>query len=264
MKSDNQDIIPKIIFIIPYRNREPHKIHFMVYIKYLLEDMPKEDYEIFFVHQNDKHPFNRGAMKNIGFLAIKTKYPNNYKDITFVFNDVDTLPCRKNILQYKTTKGIIKHFYGFKFALGGIVSITGADFEKCNGFPNFWGWGLEDNILNKRAIENNILIDRSIFYEIGSMEILQVLDKPIRLINDRETSYQTSDEGLTDIKNLKFNFENEYIQVYDFITKYPSNIKEFYTRDISKPGGNKTAINILNNWKSINQPRNNPKLWKMF
>jgi len=255
---------PKIIFIIPYRDREPQKIHFMVYIKYLLEDIPKEDYEIFFVHQNDTRPFNRGAMKNIGFLAIKNKYPNNYKNLTFVFNDIDTLPCRKNCLQYQTTHGIIKHFYGFKFALGGIFSITGADFEKCNGFPNLWGWGLEDNILNKRAIENNILIDRSHFYKIGSFEILQVLDKPIRLINDRESSIIKTNEGINDIKNLEFNFDNEYIQVYHFTTKYPFDIKEFYSRDISRPGAEKTATNVLNNWKPINKPRNHPKLWKMF
>tara|TARA_B100001093_G_C26749555_1_gene980470 strand:- start:737 stop:1459 length:723 start_codon:yes stop_codon:yes gene_type:complete len=240
----------------------------MVYIKYLLEDIPKENYEIFFVHQNDKRPFNRGAMKNIGFLAIKKKYPENYKNFTFVFNDIDTLPCRKNLLQYETKHGTIKHFYGFKFALGGIFSITGADFEKCNGFPNFWGWGLEDNALNRRAIENNILIDRSNFYTIGTFEILQVLDKPMRLINDRESSIIKSDEGLNDINELEFTFENEYIQVYNFKTRYPFNVKEFYTRDISEPGAHKTATNVLNKWKPINTPinipRNDPKLWKMF
>ena len=84
--------VPEIVFIVPYRNREEHKMFFTVYMKFLLEDMPPEKYRIFFVHQCDNRPFNRGAMKNIGFLAIRNMYPNEYKNITLVFLDVDNLP----------------------------------------------------------------------------------------------------------------------------------------------------------------------------
>ena len=121
---------PKIVFIIPYRNRENDKIHFEVYIKYLLEDFNKDDYEIYYSHQNDSRAFNRGAVKNIGFIAMRDKYPDDYKNIVFVFNDIDILPIRKDLLNYYTTKGVVKHFYGFNYALGGIFSITGYDFEK--------------------------------------------------------------------------------------------------------------------------------------
>jgi hypothetical protein len=152
---------PKYIFIIPYRDREQHLHFFNRQMKYVLEDIPKEDYEIYFLHQCDVRKFNRGAMKNIGFLAIRDKYPNDYKNITLVFNDIDTMPFEKNVLNYKTVPGVIKHFYGYKFALGGIVSITGDDFEKMNGFPNFWAWGYEDNSLQNRATRLNFIIDRS-------------------------------------------------------------------------------------------------------
>ena len=91
---------PKIIFIVPYRNRENDKTHFEVYIKYLLEDIDSNDYEIYYSHQNDTRAFNRGAVKNIGFIAMRDKYPDTYKSITFVFNDIDTLPIRKNMLDY--------------------------------------------------------------------------------------------------------------------------------------------------------------------
>ena len=75
---------PKTIFIIPYRDREYHKEHFNVYIKHILSELDPISYEIFFIHQADNRPFHRGAMKNIGFLAMKERWPNDYKNITFI------------------------------------------------------------------------------------------------------------------------------------------------------------------------------------
>ena len=91
-------------------------------MSFLLED--QDDYEIYFSHQCDNRTFNRGATKNIGFLAIKEKYPSHYKDISFIFNDVDTIPFNK-IFDYKTEDGVVKHYYGYKYALGGIVVMKG-------------------------------------------------------------------------------------------------------------------------------------------
>jgi hypothetical protein len=173
--------IPKRIFIVPYRNRVQHKFFFSKYMSFILED--KDDYEIYFAHQCDARTFNRGAIKNIGFIAAKNKYPNHYKDMTFIFNDVDTIPFTK-IFDYETTHGVVKHYYGFKYALGGIVVMKGSDFERTNGFPGFWGWGMEDNVLQKRCEAVGLTIDRSVFYNIGSPEILQLFDGISRIISN--------------------------------------------------------------------------------
>jgi len=192
-----------------------------------MEDYPKSDYSIYFVHQLDSRGFNRGAVKNIGFLAMKEKYPNDYKKITFVFNDVDTMPYTKNFLNYKTTPGVIKHFYGYTHALGGIVSICGEDFEKMGGFPNFWAWGYEDNMLNVRAIRQNIMIDRSQFYPIMDKNIFQMKDSLMRTVNRDEFDRYASDttEGFSDIINLQYDIdeENGVIGVKTFLTAVQEN-----------------------------------------
>jgi len=199
--------VPKFVFIVPYRDREPHRVFFSTYIQKVMEDVPEKDWTYYFVLQNDKRPFNRGGMKNIGFLAIKYRYPNHYKDITFIFNDVDTLPYDKNVLNYHTDFGVIKHFYGFNFALGGIFSIRGADFEKTNGFPNFWAWGGEDNLIHERAKNAGLIIDRTNFFTIGNMNILQFADGIKRLIcrDELATSVMKDHtDGITTVKNLNY------------------------------------------------------------
>jgi hypothetical protein len=180
-------------------------------MQFILES--EDDYEVYFSHQCDDRGFNRGAIKNIGFLAMKEKYPNDYKQITFIFNDVDTLPFNK-IFKYNTVEGVVKHFYGFRFALGGIVAITGADFEKINGFPCYWGWGMEDSALQTRCQHYGIMIDRSVFYPIGSQEILQLFEGINRLLSRGDPTPKNENgmnnvNGLSTIFNLTYQIEDK-------------------------------------------------------
>lgn len=224
--------IPDCVFIIPYRNRTKHKEFFERHMKYILEDI---NCEIYFSHQCDQRSFNRGAMKNIGFLAIKEKYPEHYKNITFVFNDVDCMPFNKGQLNYITKEGTIKHFYGFKFALGGIVSITGSDFEKMNGYPNYWSWGFEDNSLNDRANIHKINIDRSVFYDIFHEDIIHFQHGYKRNFNKSMPKHYINNKyksGLNVLKNINYIFDNNIINVNNFHTNdSDNNVNEYDIRN---------------------------------
>jgi hypothetical protein len=194
--------VPKIVFIVPYRNRPQHKYFFSNYLTTIMEKSNlKNDYEVYFSHQCDVRSFNRGATKNIGFLAVKAKYPQHYKEITFVFNDIDTIPFAP-IFDFETVAGIVKHFYGFKYALGGIVALKGSDFEATNGYPNFWGWGMEDNVLQSRCEKIGLKIDRSQFFPIGSPNILHLFDGVTRVINMKDPWRATHDNGLDGLRTI--------------------------------------------------------------
>ena len=226
--------VPSRIFIVPYKNRPQHKFFFSQHINYLLEDFT--NYEIYFSHQEDERVFNRGAVKNIGFLAMKKKYPNDYKNITFIFNDIDTVPFNK-LFNYNTTAGVVAHYYGFKHALGGIVAIKGSDFEKINGYPCFWGWGQEDNCLHTRCVRHNIKFDYDNFYSIGSPQILQLFDGVSRVICKNVNYKSMTDngiDGLNTISNLEYTIETNSSSNNDNIYKFKEdrgiqfiNIKQF-------------------------------------
>jgi hypothetical protein len=276
--SGNLDEIPTVIFIVPYRNRHQHKIFFSTYLTSILPENLK--YEIYFSHQCDIRSFNRGATKNIGFIAVKNKYPEHYRNITFVFNDIDTIPFTY-LFDYQTTPGIVKHFYGFTYALGGIVSITCEDLEKTNGYPNFWGWGMEDNVLQKRCEKYNILIDRSNFYKIGNQNIIHLFDGVSRIINQKDPYRATHDngvDGISTIHELKYTIDYESDNPIDNINSHSHreniffiNIKSFLTgvrfehdnyhsydlreppRQILHPNKIKTKVvnYITNDWSNI-------------
>ena len=234
--SKNKPDIPKLIFVVPYRDRENQVSFFQRHMKYILEDYREIDYKIIICHQNDKRSFNCGAMKNIGFLIAKKLYPDHYHNITFVFNDVDTLPFVKNTLHYDTTPNIIKHFYGFTHTLGGIVSIRGADFESLNGFPNFWAWGYEDNLLYDRALRSKMIVDRDNFFEYADKNIMHFHDGYVKKVNKGEFERYAKGtlEGIHSIYRLKYHYNPKtgFYDIDSFVTTNPENIQQRTTHDL--------------------------------
>ena len=189
--------VPEIVFIVPYRNREQHKTFFTKYMtEFILKDV-KQRWQIVFVHQCDMRAFNRGAMKNIGIKYSKDTYPKYYRNITIVFNDVDTAPYKPELIDYNTSSGIVKHFYGYDFAFGGIISMKAGDFEVLNGFPNLWAWGFEDNELQLRWVEQfgKGSIDRSTFFKQDDPNILVIFHGHNKLVSNQQKE-EYGDYGL--------------------------------------------------------------------
>ena len=196
--------IPKIIIIIPYRDRKNHRDTFMKHMPSILSGM---DYKIMVIHQYDNRLFNRGAIKNIGFKSVKEKYPDHYNNITLVFHDIDWLPLTKGQFSYDTEVGSVNHFFGYTQTLGGIIAIKGSDFEKINGFPNIWTWGIEDNCLKQRCDALNIIINRAEFVNIHDVEavsskLIRLFHGHNRIISPNIESKLSTDPKLDGINSL--------------------------------------------------------------
>jgi hypothetical protein len=148
------------------------------------------------------------------------------------------MPYNKNFLNYETVPGTIKHFYGYTFALGGIVSINAGDFESINGFPNFWAWGFEDNALNLRAKASRINIDRSHFYPIYDKNIMQFADGLVRNVSRTEFDryIHNTKEGFDHIHNLQYDVDETtgFIHVLNFETLIDEDKIQSVTHDLRK------------------------------
>ena len=229
-------VIPSLVFIVPYRDRKQQYEFFDRHMKVILEDMALGSYKILYLHQQDTREFNRGAMKNIGFITVKNMYPDDYRNITLVFNDIDNMPYTKKFLNYHTVTGVIKHFYGFQFALGGMLSITAGDFESLNGFPNFWAWGYEDNLLQGRALNAGLTIDRSQFYPLLDPNIIHFVDGITRNVNRTEYDLFKSytPEGINSITDILQTYDETtgFVNVTFFNTERQLNTQTSRTYDL--------------------------------
>ena len=225
----------KKVFIIPYRDREPHKAIFLSHMRNLLKG--ENDYEILFVHQKDKRKFNRGGMRNIGFIYVKKTY-KNWKDITLIFHDIDYLPYKK-MFSYDTSQGEVTHFYGLKPAFGGIWAIKGIDFEKIGGFPNYWAWGFEDNKIRSKWIKSGGKINYDQFVEYTDTRIVKLdcsnYGHDTRIVNKHNLWYAQNENyisGYHTIRDLKYDVKDieinaKMINVSNFFTERKESSQAF-------------------------------------
>ena len=101
---------------------------------------------------------------------------------------------------------------------GGIVSITGQDFERVGGFPNYWAWGFEDNMFQDRVTKAGLVIDRSQYYPIADKNIMHFSDGVMREVNrnefERHVNYTT--DGLRTLNNVAYREDGDVLHVMTF------------------------------------------------
>tara|TARA_Y100000816_G_scaffold269414_1_gene232338 strand:- start:414 stop:1289 length:876 start_codon:yes stop_codon:yes gene_type:complete len=228
--------IPKSVIIVPYRNRESELSLFKIYLQHVLKDI---NYKLLVIEQCKYEHFNVGCMRNIGFLMVKKLWPNNYHNMNLVFHDVDNIVAEKYFSPdyFTTISGEIKHIIHNKFGrhIGGAHTVKGSDFEKTNGYPNFWGWGEEDNVYGYRVLKNNIKVNRYFdIYDCQGKEIILFNDnknllaiRNFNLKNGVRMNMITS--GLNTISNLDYsNKETNTNVLHYLINDFKVKIKEEY------------------------------------
>ena len=166
--------------------------------------------------------FNLGILKNIGF-SLASKDMKGKKQAYYILSDVDLLPSINLVKDYLTypdnpihlgNKGTRYNKDGRDQSfLGGVISVSEKDFKNINGYPNnFWGWGGEDNALNRRFHDNRIKIDKS-EDPVIDLERLTLKEKLTKLKEDKvkemrkrekldEDKSTWKDNGLSNVDDL--------------------------------------------------------------
>lgn len=151
---------PRLGIVVPYRDRQEHLDIFIPHMRrfFRTDKLNSEiDCRILIVEQTAGLPFNRGAIKNIGFtyLALQLDY--------VCFHDVDLLPISADYQRSSNPAMIVSQGLDFspdfiKQLFGGVVIIEKEHFERANGHSNdYWGWGFEDVDIRERLLRINLL-----------------------------------------------------------------------------------------------------------
>ena len=165
--------------------------------------------------------FNLGRLKNIGYHIASQDSQDAQEDSKksyYVLSDVDLLPSEGLIpsyLQYPKNP-IHLGYLGTRYEeqdkskkdhtfFGGVASFSKEDFEKANGYPNsFWGWGGEDECLNRRLKDVKIKVEPT-DAPVIDLEELTIKEKMSTLKEQKAKSDQYYEQREIDKKTWQNN-----------------------------------------------------------
>jgi hypothetical protein len=164
----------RLAIIVPYRAREAHLKAFLPALRmhFTRDKLGREiPYRVLIIEQSSDLPFNRGALKNIGFKL-------SCADADYVcFHDIDYLPILADYSWSDVPVRII--WYGLQERpimpgrsnrtvrhdpatfFSAVVLMPNSIFTQVNGYANsYWGWGSEDVDLRNRLITSGAYLGR--------------------------------------------------------------------------------------------------------
>jgi len=164
----------RLNIVVPYRDREAHLNAFVPLVRaYFARDKVDKDipYRVLIIEQEKGLPFNRGALKNIGFVIGRDQ-----SDYT-CFHDIDYLPVWADYSWSDRPTAIVWHGaetrpWSLKYPqrrtgnkledfFGAVVLTPNALFQQVNGYANtYWGWGWEDTDIKRRYQSAGITVTR--------------------------------------------------------------------------------------------------------
>ncbi|XP_041354628.1 beta-1,4-N-acetylgalactosaminyltransferase bre-4-like [Gigantopelta aegis] len=154
----------RVAIIVPFRDRVVHLKTLLNCLHPMLKSQTIE-YMIFVVEQSPVSVFNRGMVKNIGFVEARRLCDFD----CYIFHDVDLLPldyrntytCSEMPRHHAASIDRFNYTLPYRNIFGGVVSFRRDMFEKVNGYSNMYvGWGGEDDDLATRVQLNGMNIER--------------------------------------------------------------------------------------------------------
>lgn len=203
-----------VAIIVPFRDLHPSQQraqhlakfvpHMHKFLGRLMEQKLVSDYGIYIIDQSDDgRKFNRGKLLNIGFeLARKSKRRKPHD--VFIFHDVDLLPQPDLGAWYSKFPKVPIHiarvwdrYSNNPKYFGGVVSFSASHYKRINGYPNtFWGWGGEDDEMQKRLERLGIKWEWPDQGNIVDLEEMDLSEKLSFLRNNKEWKCMVKWEAL--------------------------------------------------------------------
>ena len=89
---------------------------------------------------------------------------------------------------------MVRHAIGLPHEnLGGVCCFWKEDFERVNGFPNYWGWGIEDVTLRCRVHDARIPIDETNIVDLNDITKCEMPSHKRNLKKEEQSATQNKE-----------------------------------------------------------------------